>query len=379
MKLLVISHSCATPENQDLYARIQRQTGWHITLLLPRLWQSEYGLRVAERLPGFQANLRPLPVALNGNIPLHFYLSSLSRIFAEERPDLIFVQHESHAVATMQAFAANRRSGRAPIAFKNDQNLVKRYPWPIRVGERFVYREAAFALAGARAAADVMRQKGYRGPLEVGPYSIDAARYRPPDSDRALRESLVIGYVGRLVPEKGVDTIIRALPMTSDDVRALIVGSGPAESGLRSLASELRVADRVEWRGYIEHGAVAQVYGEMDLLILPSKTTANWREQFGRVVIEALACGVPVCSSDSGEPPALIEETGGGWIFPEDKPNALAAFLRWADGNGEELRRTGKAGRARVLESFSADSAAASFVDVVRRNGLERRRPGRSP
>ena len=178
------------------------------------------------------------------------------------------------------------------------------------------------------------------------------------------------GFVGRLVPQKGVDTLLQALAQTPDTVRALIVGSGPLETDLRSRASNLGIADRVGWRGYIDHLEMPGAYWEMDLLVVPSRTTEGALEQFGRVVIEALACGVPVCSSDSGEPPALIERTGGGWTFHEGDADELAERLRWADVNRDELRRRAEAGRARVRELFSAEAVAESFAETVRRYAL---------
>jgi glycosyltransferase involved in cell wall biosynthesis len=371
VKLLVISHACITPANQDLFARVQRLTGWELTLILPRTWKSEYGRRRAELLPGFEAKLRPLPVALSGNIPLHFYLAPLSRVFAEERPDVIYVQHDAHMVGTMQAFRANRRRPGAPIGFKNDQNIPKRYPGPIRIGERFVFRNAAFALTSTRPAAEYLREKGYRGPLRVVPFGVDLSLYRVPDRGRPRKGSLVVGFVGRLVPQKGVDTLLQALAQAPDTVRALIIGSGPSETDLRSLATRLGIADRVEWRGYVEHLAMPEIYAEMDLLVVPSRTTERALEQFGRVVIEALACGVPVCSSDSGEPPTLVAQTGGGWTFREERADELAERLSWADANREELRRRAEMARARVRELFSNDSVAESFAEVVRRYALK--------
>jgi glycosyltransferase involved in cell wall biosynthesis len=369
MKLVVVSHACATPSNQDLFARVERLTGWTVTIVLPRLWKGEYGALQARRWEGFKGGLRPLAVGLNGNIPLHFYLAPLSRLFREERPDAIFVQHDPHALATMQAFRANRHGRRVPIGFKNDQNLPKRYPWPVRRGELLVYREAAFAFTPARPPADALRAKGYAGPLSILPYSVDMDWFRPSDADGPSGEPLVVGYVGRLVPEKGLSTLLEALAMAPRDVRALIAGSGPSEADLRALATRLDVADRVEWRGYVEHRELPSTYRAMDLLVLPSRTTRNWVEQFGRVVIEALASGVPVCTSDSGEPPTLVEKTGGGWTFPEGSAESLAGLLHLACAHREQLSEKGAAGRARVSELFSAEAVAKSFVETIRRYG----------
>ena len=260
MKLLVISHSFTTPSShQDMFARVERLSGWDLTLILPRTWKSEYGEREAERQPpGLQAKMLPLPVALNGNIPAPFLPREALPILRRERPDVIYVQHDPHGLATMQAFDANRRSVRVPIGFKNEQNIPKRYPWPIRLGEQFVYRNAAFGLTHARPPAEALRKKGYRGPLKMVPYPVDLSMFRPLGPDSPRGESLMVGFVGRLVPEKGVDTILDALAQTPETIRALIVGNGPAEADLRSQAARLGVADRVEWRGYVEYAATPE-------------------------------------------------------------------------------------------------------------------------
>ncbi len=370
MKLLVVSHACVTPANQDLFARVERLTGWELTLVLPKRWKSEYGMREAKRIAGLKARLRPLPVLFNGSITLHLYRASLSRVFSEEEPDVIYVQHDPHMLATMQAFAANRRGPRVPIGFKNDQNIAKRYPWPIRVGERFVFANASFAVTASRAAGESVARRGYAGPLQVIPFGVDLATYKPSDA-RPRNGPLIVGFVGRLVEQKGVDTLLRALAETPEPTRALIVGSGPSEADLRSLAVRLGVEDRVEWRGYVDHLAMPGAYGEMDLLVVPSRSAEKASEQFGRVVIEALACGIPVCASDSGELPTLIEQTGGGWTFGEGRDDELAERIRWADANREELCRTADAGRARVREAFSADSVAEFLAETIRRFALK--------
>jgi glycosyltransferase involved in cell wall biosynthesis len=107
------------------------------------------------------------------------------------------------------------------------------------------------------------------------------------------------------------------------------------------------------------------VYRRADVLIVPSKTVRNWKEQFGRVVIESLACGVPVITSDSGELPQLMEQTGGGWSFPEDNADALAHAIRHVIANPREARECAERGRRAVEQLFSADAVARRFIAVV--------------
>src|SRR5204862_775933 len=129
--------------------------------------------------------------------------------------------------------------------------------------------------------------------------------------------------------EKGVDTLIDALALLpDDDYCALIVGDGPCSGDLKKRAAQAGLGTRVRWTGPVHSGDTVSLYHEMDVLVVPSKTTPGWKEQFGRVVIEALASGVCVITSDSGELPHLVGATEGGWTFPEGDHEALAARLR---------------------------------------------------
>jgi glycosyltransferase involved in cell wall biosynthesis len=138
-------------------------------------------------------------------------------------------------------------------------------------------------------------------------------------------------------------------------------------------AEKLALGDRVEWRGYVPHERAHEAYAALDLLIVPSRSVSGWEEQFGRVVIEALASGVSVVSSDSGELSNLIRRTGGGWLFAEGDAHGLAARIQEArDHDARTLR--GTAGRRAVTEQFGLDIVAEQFAseisEAIRRAGL---------
>ena len=145
MKILVVSHSCATPVNQHLYAEVERLTGWDITLVVPSNWKTEYGKTVGgERWPSFKGRIIPVPVWRSGNIILHAYKTRFGRLIKQIRPDAIYVNHEPDAVATAQVFRANQATLRCPIGFYSCQNLNKRYPIPFRWTESMVLRRSSF-------------------------------------------------------------------------------------------------------------------------------------------------------------------------------------------------------------------------------------------
>jgi glycosyltransferase involved in cell wall biosynthesis len=367
MRLVVVSHPCVTPVNQDIYARVQARTGWEITIMLPSRWKTEYGRRRAERSPAFHGELIPLPVALAGNIPLHVYLARMRRRLRERRPDVVYVHNEPYAAATFQVVRAAQAAGVETVGVYSAQNLAKRYRWPVSGWERWVYEHVDFALPVTTEVAGVLRDKGYRGRVEVLPLPVDTERFGPARDESNGSRAFTAGYVGRLADEKGVDTLLESLPLLeSGDVRLLIVGEGPSRAALASKAREIGVGERITWAGYVPHDAVAGVYDDMDVLVVPSRTVPNWKEQFGRVVIEALACGVPVIASDSGELPELMAHTGGGWIFPEGESRALADVLGHVSRSPTEARERAERGRGAVERLFSIDAVADRFAAVVK-------------
>jgi glycosyltransferase involved in cell wall biosynthesis len=170
--------------------------------------------------------------------------------------------------------------------------------------------------------------------------------------------------MARLVPEKGVDTLLEALARpAARGIRAVIAGDGPLAPRLKAQAAELGLNGRVSWQGYVPHHLAPDFYRHLDLLVVPSRTMPAAREQFGRVVVESLACGVPVVASDCGELPALLATTGGGWVFPEGDPDALTDILTRVRAGG--LSELGLQGRERVRELYGVDRLAQRFAEVV--------------
>ncbi len=369
MRLAVVSHPCVTPINQDFYARVQARTGWEVAILLPRRWKNEYGQCRVERWPAFRGELIALPVALAGNIPLHVYLTRLARAFRLLQPDAVYVHHEAYGAATFQAVRAARGLGNVPVGFYSAQSLEKRYPWPVAQMERSVYRRADFALPVSADVANVLESKGFQGRTEVLPLPVDTERFRSSNEQpRNGSRPFTAGFVGRLAPEKGVETVLEAIRLLDRrDARLLVIGDGPARVKLEATAGEIGIRDRVTWAGYVQHDAVAHAYGEMDVLVVPSQTVPQWKEPFGRVVIEALAFGVPVIASDSGELPHLVNPTEGGWTFPEGKPQALAGALAHVHDSPAEAHQRGVSGREAVERLFDADVIADRFATIVDR------------
>lgn len=372
MRLTVISHSCVIDTNQQFFAELEA-LGVVLQLIVPARWQGDLTRQsvAPTRWEGLRAPLTPLPVVMPGSVPLHAYRASLGRLFYLFQPDAIYVENESYAVSTFQGALANALSVRRPFLFRNNQNLDKRYPAPFRAAERYVFRGAACATVINDAAGALLRKRGYRGRIAYMPYGVDPDFHRPLDA-RSLRQSLglrgmVFGYLGRLVEEKGILQLLDAFSRfhPEEDVSLLVIGDGPLRPEVERRFTTPSLAGRARWLPVVPHRDVPLHLGAMNALVLPSLTRPGWKEQFGRVLIEAIACGVPVIGSNSGEIPHLISRLGAGLIVPEGDVTALHAAMRRLAESQPLYDRLRECGRREVEEQFSYSALAYRFRQLL--------------
>jgi glycosyltransferase involved in cell wall biosynthesis len=373
MKLLVVSHSCATATNQQLYAELEELTGWDLTLVIPADWRDEFGNSLDQAAyPGLKGRVIKVPVLANGNIILHAYRKRWGAFLREENPDAIYVNHEPYAVATAQVcLAAGRES---TFGFYSCQNIRKTYPPPFSQMEKMVYRRSRFAFPITDAVAEVLREKGFQGENCVCALPLDPELYRPrgPEADLKLLPrkpgEIVIGFVGRLVESKGLRTLAQALAMVGDlPWKLVLIGKGEFEDEFRALLAKDGLAGRAEFLGYIAHEKTPDYLSAFDLLVLPSETQPNWKEQFGRVITEAFSSGTAVIGSDSGEIPNLIRASRGGIIFPERNAQALAGALREMILHPELRQQHSTQGREWVKDNVSLRAIAGRMAATIER------------
>lgn len=371
MKLLIASHACALPMNQQMFALAAKERGWQVTMVLPDPWLNEYGKSMpSQLLEGFDAELIGVPVAKNGSVPLHFYRTNTYKLLRRVRPDVIYSHNEAYALSTMQWCWANKRYGSVPFGFFSCQNLAKRYPPPFRQGESWVYRNSSFFFPITQAVDQVHRQKGYRAQSTILPLGYDPHVYHTTQDIASRHQShtgpVRIGYVGRMVEEKGLITLAKTLALlTAYDWRLMMVGSGPYEKEVRTALDQAQISDRVEWRGFVPHAEAAQLFESVDLLVLPSETRPNWKEQFGRVMIESMACGTPVVGSDSGEIPTIIHSTRGGAVFREGDVNDFARQLLPLIVNAGLRAALAVSGEKYVVEHYSLPQIVNRFANTI--------------
>ncbi|MHB8185472.1 MAG: glycosyltransferase [Dermatophilaceae bacterium] len=245
-----------------------------------------------------------------------------------------------------------------PFGVQFAENLDRPLQRPARIIRSAVLPRATFVAARSDAAARLAVEWGARGDVRLIPHHVPGW----PLPERRSRARFTVGYAGRLVAEKGLDTLVAAIRRLALPVELLVAGDGPLRSWLESVdlgASSLRIVSG------IDHAAMADLYAEMDVLVLPSRTTPGWAEQFGRVLVEALWCGTPVVGSDSGEIPWVIETTGGGLVFPEGDDAALADRLKKLRGDPELSHMLAERGRARSVELCGVEAVADRIEGVL--------------
>jgi glycosyltransferase involved in cell wall biosynthesis len=349
-RVLIISHPAVVSVNQEVYRELTRR-GWSVTIVLPSRWHNEYsgGDIAIGALEGLEDALRPTRVALRGRPQRHFYLTSCRAVCAEVRPDVAFIEAEPFSLSAAQwGFAFARRG--VPFGVQSYENIDRPLPLPIRWLRSRVLRDAAFVAARSDSALRLALAWGARGEVALAPPAVPPWDTVPSPGERPF----TVGYAGRLVQSKGLHDLLAAVRQLTAPVELLLIGDGELRAQLEGQpipGSSVRVLSG------LRHDQMASGYAQLDVLVLPSLTTPTWKEQFGRVVIEALWCGVPVVGSNSGEIPWLIELTGGGLVFREGDREMLAEQLNKLRDRPDLRRELAAAGRAAVERLFTVSAA----------------------
>ena len=366
MRVLMISKALVAGTSQRKLEELAKCPDVELTLVTPEYWHHDDGSKlVLERLYTTGYRMLVTPMKLNGNYHLHYY-PQLGKIMREVRPQVVHIDEEPYNLATFQAMRLAMQH-KARALFFTWQNLYRSYPPPFRQMELYNYKHAAAALAGNRAAEEVLRRKGYTGPISIIPqFGFDTEIYKrsSPRPPRAANASFTFGFIGRLKEEKGLPLMVEALTYLPDYCQALFVGNGPMKSVLEEQAERLGVKNRVLFKGSVPSYEVPREMEQLDALVLPSLTRPNWMEQFGRVLPEAMSCETPVIGSSSGEIPYVIADAG--LVFKEGDARDLANSIQRLLDDPALYADLARRGRQRVLDNYTQEQIARQTYEVYR-------------
>ena len=306
-RLLSIAHSYTVALNRRLAHEMARAGGsdWQVTAVAPAYFHRE--LPTAYMLDE-SCSLCMVPAHLISRTHFFFYGRKLHDLL-RERWDLVHCWEEPYILAAGQV--ARWTDPETPLVFWTAQNIAKCYPWPFSAIERYCLERCSGWMACGQTIVQTMLPRGYdRKPYRIMPLGVDLDKFRPDAAACSeIRNRLgwqlegppIVGYLGRLVEEKGVRFLMQVLDRLETPWRALFVGSGPLEYELNTWAR--KYGDRVRIATGVWHHEVPAYLNAIDLLCAPSQTRPSWREQFGRMIIEGFGVGLPIVASDSGRYP----------------------------------------------------------------------------
>lgn len=360
MRILRLSHGgvVAAWRGRD---EILRAQGHSVHLICARRWDE--GGRPVELSSADLTDDNLIAVRTWGTHPALFVYDPrpLWRALGSQPWDVLDLHEEPFAIATLELLALRwLRRIRTPYVMYSAQNIPKRYPVPFRWFERAILRHASAAYPCSRAAGRNMERKGFPGVARVVPLGFDPSVFNPgAGRTQADGPTVRIGYAGRLLPLKGVATLLAALK-PHPQLHLTICGSGPQEHELRELASRWGIADRVTFAGSLSGHDLADFYRSIHVLAVPSLITRSWIEQFCRVAVEAMACGTPIVATDSGALPEVVGD--GGVIVSAGDAHSLGSALAAVGEDEGWRRRLGAAASTRA-----ASMTWARVADQVRR------------
>ncbi|HYW20235.1 MAG TPA: hormogonium polysaccharide biosynthesis glycosyltransferase HpsO [Nodularia sp. (in: cyanobacteria)] len=377
MKILVASHSYIVDLNcEKLRALAQLKPGIEVTVVVPKTWKpGGVQNKVITTEYKNEGNFRIVPISnfSQNHQGLLTFGTDLISLLREFRPHIIQVEQGSRGLAYTQMIFLNQLLGlKAKNTFFTWWNLPYKLKFPVTLLEKYNLNNSHGIISGNQDGAEVLRERGYQGKIQVMPQlGVDERLFTPqkqPELASKLgitSDDFVVGFVGRFVPEKGLLTLLQALLTIKDKPwKLLLLGRGELQAELIKITTENNLKERVIFIESVPHDQVANYINLMNTLVLPSETTykfktltaVGWKEQFGHVLIEAMACKIPVIGSDSGEIPHVISDAG--LIFTEGDIKALANCLVQLIERPDFAQSMAKKGYEKVMNKYTNQALA---------------------
>ncbi|NJM62967.1 MAG: glycosyltransferase family 4 protein [Oscillatoriales cyanobacterium RU_3_3] len=383
MRILVASHTYIVDINREKFKILANlEPDIEVTIAVPKRWQpGGVQNKIVETQFDREGSFQVVPISnfSQNNQGLLTFGTDLIELLKKIKPQIIQVEQGSKSLAYAQLIALNKILNlKAKNIFFTWWNLPYKLQWPVSVLENCNLQYTDGIIAGNLDGAEILRRRGYKGAVKVMPQlGVDETLFSRTSKNSDLlsifgiqQTDFVVGYVGRFVEEKGLLTLAEALAgLKQKSWKWLLVGQGKLRSHLTEKCRDLGISDRIIWADSVSHEEIPQYINLMNCLVLPSQTSykfktltaVGWKEQFGHVLIEAMACQIPVIGSDCGEIPHVIGDAG--LIFPEGNAGALRECLQQLMEKPELAADLGKKGYHRVLNNYTNRALAEQLLD----------------
>ena len=362
MRVLFVGHTYRVKVNREKLKELAKYKDVELSVITPKKWH--HFLRDITLEKGNENyDLIPLKTLFQGNEPIYFYLHPTLHL-NKIKLDIIQVEQGAGALVYLQAIIMKKLfAPKAKMLFFTWWNL----PYKPSLIEKINLKYTDCAIVGNEDAKNILVDHGFKNPIKILPQlGVDPKLYKKSDStelkEKIELHSFVIGYVGRIIEQKGIITLIEAVARIEKDYQLLLVGRGELKDKIVDLATKKGIMGKIHFVDPVPHNKVPDYLNCMDVMVLPSLTTKSWKEQFGHVLIEAMSCEVPVIGSSSAEIPNVIGDAG--LIFKEGNSNDLCEKLILLMSD-EKLRETlAKKGRERVLQKYTHKKIAEETYKI---------------
>jgi glycosyltransferase involved in cell wall biosynthesis len=380
MRILFVGHSYLSAYNQKKFVAMKRlNPNLRLRLLVPTNVPERFGRIYYEIHPELKGDevtaLRAWPP--NSHMTYLHSPKSVGGVLRSFRPDVIHIVEEPHALSTVETIALRAKfAPQAAITLFTWDNLLRRRRFPLNTVKRqlraYSLARTQTVVCGNQRAAELLRAEGrFRGSIEIIPqFGLDVTEHQPGSEPElrlrlGLTGSIVIGFAGRLVPEKGLRSLLEALKQLREQPwKLLLVGGGPLEGEIRTIQIE-QFPGRIVFVPVVPNEEVAAYLRCADIFVLPSLSTPKWVEQFGLALAQAMMLAIPCVGSSSG---AIREVLGpGGIIFEEGNIEQLSLALDELLRSEVQRQQLGIMGREFALRKYAMQPIAARYLAMFER------------
>jgi len=366
VRAVILSHTYANPAARGKLHALAG-AGAALAVAVPAVWRGPASSDPVSTPFGEDSGVRVVPIPTRGRdpegAPGSWEGPGLRRLLTDFRPDIVQVEEEP---STRVAAAVSRMAhglGIPTVVF-TAESLKRDRPFLARLRRRRTLSRAGGVL-GTNSIATALAREEF--PVLAGAAIPQMGLPVPRELAREPHPALAIGFVGRLVPEKGLDLLFKACVRVYGAWTLTIAGTGPEQERLEALAERLGIASRITWLGGVSPRDLEGLWPRLDCLVAPSRATAGWIETHPRQVLEAMSHGVAVVVSDTG---ALPETVGGaGLVFGDGHVDGLTDALGQLLADAALRDRLAAEGRRRVIAEYVDDAIARktmAFWQAVR-------------
>jgi glycosyltransferase involved in cell wall biosynthesis len=370
-RVLFVDNLAVEPDRRAVYQALAKRDDLEVHLLVPKSWKE------LERVIPYEVERDPLltirPTGFLFGYRWHRVIyTGLLRVLREIQPHFLYVDTEPENYAALQALIVRRLVSPsiklALVSSRNIDHLAVGFPYRASFTHRLcdsIIRRSKVEIMFVRTKAAVGLVGAYANSTCHIPFPVDCSHFKREQVTRreSVGDQMTIGFLGRLIGSKGIQLLIESLPYLPESARLLIVGKGPLAKELQSLAMSLSVGQRIKFLPSVAHSEVPNVLNQMDILVLPSLDTKYWLEQCPRVLIEAMACEVPIVASDSGGIPEVVGDAG--LLFRRGDVGSLLDKLLECVKNDSLRAEMARKGRERAQALYDVPIIADRIAEAI--------------